>query len=221
MGAVMLRMLERKKEKGRTFDTFIYRTAIKNLKIYLQDRFGKDYAEKLQYDSPLFVNLYGTRVGKRLEPRYVQEMLKRVAPKTGMAKSSLKDSDMNPLRPHALRASGSSLLKNDDMDKDVVNYMMGHKVDYDGAYMDGKDRETYVRHAERVLEPKTAEIASELEDRLKDAEDERWRLKKQIEALWKVSEEFAINFYMAQKQHLKARGYSDEEIKAIREMRKD
>lgn len=156
MGAIMLRMLERKKEKGRTFDTFLFGTAIKHLKIYLKDRYGNDYANKLEYDSPLFVNLYGTKAGERLEPRYVQRMLRKIAPQTGIAKSRMKGSDINPLRPHALRASFSDQMSKAGARKQLVDYCMGHKLTHDRAYFGGEEglREAYVRYAKEALEPR-------------------------------------------------------------------
>lgn len=41
MGAILLRDLERRKEKGRRFTSTIYRTAIRHLKSYLRERFGE------------------------------------------------------------------------------------------------------------------------------------------------------------------------------------
>jgi len=155
MSAILLRMLERKKEKGRTFDTLIYKTAIKHLKIYLKDRYGEDYAKKLKYDTPLFVNLYGPLTGKRLQPRYVQRMLRKIAPHTGLATSRMKLSDINPLRPHAMRASFSDQMAKAGASKQLVDYLMGHKLNFDKAYFGGEEglREAYVRYAKEALEP--------------------------------------------------------------------
>ncbi len=181
-GALLIRKLKRKKEKGRTFDTFIYKTAIRYLRLYLQERFGENWLDEVKNPQNYYTPLFVSRRGNRQDRQYVDDMMRAIAPMTDIANSRFQHADMNPLRYHSLRASGSSLLRNDDMDKTLVNYLMGHKVEYDGAYIDGKDRTTYVRHAERVLEPVTAESTKELEERLRDQDDKIWDLEQKLKA---------------------------------------
>jgi len=217
MDALLIRHLKRKKEKGRTFDTFLYKTAIRYLKLYLQERFGDDWLDKVKspeyYDKPLFVS----RVGNRQDSQYVRDMMKGIAPLTDIANSRFYHADMNPLRFHALRASGSSLLRNDDMDKTLVKYLMGHRVEYDGAYIDGKDRTTYVRHAERVLEPVTAESTRELEERLRGQEDKIWNLEKEVKERGKRIAEMQAEMERRRKEFEKVKE-SDEDITKIVEV---
>ena len=215
MGALLIKPLRRKKEKGRRFDTFIYKTAIRYLKLYLQERFGEKWLDvvrdKDNYDEPLFVS----RRGNRQDRQYVNDMMRQIAPQSDIANSRFYKADMNPLRFHSLRASGSSLLRNDDMDKTLVKYLMGHRVEYDGAYIDGKDRTTYVRHAERVLEPKTVETTRELEERLKAQGDEIWELKGQIKQLRDGIGELVYDVIHIQRDNLKHMGLPQEEIEKI------
>jgi len=166
MGAVILQHLERKKERGRTFSTFIYKTAVKHLEAYLKERFGEDYTKKMKYDAPLFVNEYGRHAGERYPPRSLNLMLKQIAPHTGIANSRMKLADLNPLRPHALRASFSDQMAKAGASKQLIDYLMGHKLQFDTAYFGGETglREAYVRYAEVVLEPKRAKQTQELEE---------------------------------------------------------
>jgi len=152
MGAVMLRGLERKKEVGRRFTTLIYKTAIKHLKTYLVERAGEDYAKKLKYDEPLFVGKFGGRHNTV----YIQRMMREIAPKSGIANARALHADINPLRPHALRASFSNQMALAGATPHIIDYMMGHKLMYDTAYFGGEQglRESYVKYAEQCLEPK-------------------------------------------------------------------
>lgn len=178
MEAIMLRSLSRKKEPNKTFDTFIYKTAIKYLKAYLRERFGDDYANKIDYNAPLFVGHGGGRTKAksgetRLEPRYIERTLSIIATKT-MSRGRLEQADLNPQRPHAMRASFSDRMAKAGANKIFVDYLMGHKLQFDKAYFGGEQglRETYVKYAEMVLEPKGAgELTAEAQQKIAALEE--------------------------------------------------
>lgn len=73
---------------------------------------------------------------------------------------------MNPLRLHALRASFSDQMAKAGASKILIDFLMGHKLDYDDAYFGGEEglRESYVRYAEAALEPRQIKPATELAD---------------------------------------------------------
>jgi len=170
VGAVMLRGLERKKELGRRFNTLIYRTATAHLRQYLEEEHGEEYWKKLKYDTPLFLG----QKGERHAAYRIQQMMRKIAPDSGIAGSRQGAGDFNPLRPHALRASFSDQMAKAGASKQLIDYLMGHKLQFDTAYFGGESglREAYVKYAEVVLEPKRAKPTQELEADLRSRIDE-------------------------------------------------
>ena len=149
-GAIMLRELRRIKQKGKPliFDTFVYKTATKHLRMYLEERCGKNFHSKLDYDDPLFVSKYN----ERLQPDIFRTVMREVAHASGIEKERFERAGINPLRPHALRASGQNELSHAQANQEFVNYIAGHRISYDSAYYRGGERirEEYVTFAERA-----------------------------------------------------------------------
>lgn len=168
LGAVRISCIRKKEEVP--YQTFIYKTAIKHLRLYLEAQYGKDFATKMRYDVPLFLG----RSGERHSDKYFRDMLRHIAPRTEIANGSvvhaIDNSTLNPLRPHSLRASFNDQMASDGASKEMRDEMLGHKVAYDSAYFGGEEtmRKTYVAHAEKVLEPKGA--SPQVENLLKDQE---------------------------------------------------
>lgn len=155
MGAILLKNLVR--EKGEIpHHTLIYKTAIKHLKMYLRERFGEDWLNQVKssenYDEPLFLG----RSGARHHQQYFQGMLREIAPLTLIANSRFEHADVNPLRPHSLRASFNDQMAKAGAVKEFRDFLMGHKVQFDCAYFGGEEglRKTYVTYAKEALEPK-------------------------------------------------------------------
>lgn len=98
---VMLRGLERKKEAGTYFNTLFGQIAIRYLTLNLEKTYGKDWRSKMNYETHLFLG----RSGKRHTSRYVQEMMRKIAPDSGIVGSRLEVADMNLLSPMSLRSS--------------------------------------------------------------------------------------------------------------------
>jgi site-specific recombinase XerD len=191
MGAIMLRDLRRKKEEKK-FSTLIYKTAVRHLKLYLEERLGKDYTKKLKYEDPLFVGAKGARH----DAQYVQGMLRNIAPDSGIASSGkIATADLNPLRPHAMRASFSDQMAKVGASKQLVDFMMGHKLQFDTAYFGGEEglRQAYIGYAEKALEPKglSSEVAGTIEEQKETIvrlENELTSVKRSIEPLSKALE---------------------------------
>lgn len=181
MGAIMMKGLVREKEPSKTFISFIHKTAARHVKDYLQERWGNDYPSKLEYNTPLFTGR-GKWKHHRVTTGEVQTMLRAIAPYSGISRSRLEAADINPLRPHALRASFSDQMAKAGASKQLVDYLMGHKLSYDSAYFGGESglREAYVRFAELALEPKPLEapqkIREELENRIQAQQEQINRL---------------------------------------------
>lgn len=167
LGAVKLKGLIRKKEPSKTYISFIYKTAIEAIRAYLRERWGADYAKKLQYDTPLFLGV-GRWKNQRIKPRVIEDMMRELALKAPILPSGrVEASDINPLRPHALRASFSDRMAKAGANKLLVDYFQGHKMPYNDAYFGGEDglREAYVKYAEVVLEPRQAKQTEEIEQK--------------------------------------------------------
>lgn len=71
LGAVRINCIREK--EAVPYQTFIYKTAIKYLRLYLEEEHGKDFASKLKYDTLLFLG----RSGGRHDSDYFRDMLKR------------------------------------------------------------------------------------------------------------------------------------------------
>jgi integrase/uncharacterized coiled-coil protein SlyX len=187
LGAILLRGLLRTKIRGKAtgrFSTCIYKTAVQHLRKYLEKQYGEDYAKKLKYDDPLFLG----RHGKRIVPGDIQKMLRKIAPQSEIASGRLSHSDINPLRPHALRASFSDQMTKAGASKQFVDYLMGHKLSYGDAYFGGEQRlaEAYVKYAEQALEPKG--LTPNLEKTLEEQKDTIVRLENQLTQTQKAME---------------------------------
>lgn len=123
--------LIRKKELVE-YDTFLGKDAVNMLKSYLDER--KRSGEILKYDTPLFVkrfsrqNAKGGKV-KKMNPTLIEASFRALAVKSGLVtEERLKKADINPCRPHALRASFISILKTAGMNNTAVEYLCGHTV---------------------------------------------------------------------------------------------
>lgn len=173
--AIKLKGLIRPKEPSKTYISFIYRTAVEHLKRYLEERWGTDYQEKLTWSSPLFTG-EGKWKDKRAKPRMFQDMLRQVAMKSALIpKGQLEEADINPLRPHALRASFSDRMAKTGASKLLIDYLMGHKMKYGPAYFGGEEglREAYVKYAKEALEPTGIESVDESVKKLRSVIEEQ------------------------------------------------
>ncbi len=148
-----------RQKEGIDYKTCIGHDAIEALKLYLHEReMGTRYipAEKLKPDSPLFISerVYDMRKRKRLTNIGVGIVFKDLARRAGVVDvEDLKRSDINIVGAHALRKSFSTICRNSGVPPDLVEYMIGHRLKFNGAYYgpsDEKLKEEY-RKAEPFL----------------------------------------------------------------------
>jgi len=189
----MMIYVVRGKEEVEYF-TFVGRDAVEALNAYLNDR--KVKGEKLEYDTPLFIkDKAKRRKRERINPHHIQNMLRETAIKAGLITKDVMDKvDFNPYRPHALRAAFSSILRLNGFDPMLVEFMMGHSIPYNGAYLIPPPEEVRGKYAEveAQLSISTAvKDVSEIEEKLntykkilEDVQAENKKLREQFNALW-------------------------------------
>jgi integrase/recombinase XerD len=174
--------------------TFVGRDAVEALKAYLNDRVRK--GEELKFDTPLFIKDKAKRKkGERISPHHIQNMLRETAIKAGLvSKEEMEKVDFNPYRPHALRAAFSSVLRLSGFDPVLVEFMMGHSIPYNGAYLippPEKVRQMYAEVEAQLSISRAAKDVSEIEERLEtykkileEVQTENKKLREQFNALW-------------------------------------
>jgi len=118
-----------RKKTGTEYYTEIGQEAIELLKLYFEER--KRSGEKLDHLSPVFVKegrKKSTR--QRITPNLIENMLKTLAIKSGLVtEEQMEQADINPARPHALRAGGMSVLKLAGYNEEAVEFRCGHELD--------------------------------------------------------------------------------------------
>jgi integrase/recombinase XerD len=122
--------LIRKKEEVE-FDTFLGAEAIDALKAYLAQRRRDE--ETLRENSPLFILQHTTKRGsnklRKIYPNLVEASFTNAALKAGLVtREKLDAADINPCRPHAVRAAFVSILKNAGANNLIVEYLVGHAI---------------------------------------------------------------------------------------------
>ena len=129
----MLIEVVREKDEVKYF-TFVGYDAVEALKAYLNDR--KRKGEELKLYSPLFAKEGAKKLKhERITPN-LQNMLRETALKAGLvSEEDLENADLNPCRPHALRAAFSTILRLNGFDPLLVDFMQGHRIPYNGAYL--------------------------------------------------------------------------------------
>ena len=159
----------REKEEVEYF-TFVGHDAIEALKAYLNDRKAK--GEKLAFDSPLFAKEGAKKKrGERITPNLIQNMLRETALKAGLVtEEELEKADLNPCRPHALRSAFSTILRLNGFDPLLVDFMQGHAIPYNAAYLippPEKVRQMYAEVEPQLSISQLHPIEKKLEEKLK------------------------------------------------------
>jgi len=161
--------LIRRKEKVE-YDTFLGHDAIEALKTYLKERQAKE--GNLDLDSPLFVK-EGTK-RKKIEgitPRLIEKIFREIAVESGLvSKEEIKQTNWNPYRPHALRRFFADRLRVAGVNEEAINYMLGHKLPYGGAYF-GQAHIQYKENMHMLAIFQNAETMTELKEKLKEQDE--------------------------------------------------
>ncbi|MCK4636949.1 MAG: site-specific integrase [Methanomicrobia archaeon] len=179
--------------KARVKNAIKYRTCFSRdgcnaVKRYLEERKRKygPYA----YIDPLFIKLRSKNQDKnkeRLDVFSVDMVFKKIVVRSGLVSPErLKAADLNPARPHSLRMAFSSILRENGCPKEISDYLMGHKISNDSAYLnftDGQLRDLYKKY-EKFLTVEVAPILGEKEfgKKIEELESTTAMLKSQYEA---------------------------------------
>lgn len=146
-----------RQKEGVDYKTCIGHDAIEALKLYLHEReLGPRYIppEKLKPDSPLFISerVYDKKKHRRLTNVGVGIVFRDLARRSGVVDvEDLKRSDINIVGAHALRKSFSTICRNSGVPPDLVEYMIGHRLKFGGAYYEPSDEKLKEKY--RKVEP--------------------------------------------------------------------
>ncbi len=133
----------------------------------------------------------------RIAPDLIQKMMRQVAVLSGVvSKERMEQADMNPCRPHALRAAFSSVLKGQGVPYEVVEYWMGHTVPYDAAYSNytpGEMQEMYAEHSDALSINRATEqvkkLSKEMREHIGELQMENRRLQKKLDSMEQSKEQ--------------------------------
>ncbi|MGB2727220.1 MAG: tyrosine-type recombinase/integrase [Halobacteriota archaeon] len=146
-----------RQKEGVDYKTCIGHDAIEALGLYLHEReMGTRYipAEKLKPGAPLFISerVFDMKKRKRLTNIGVVIVFKELARRAGVVDvEDLKRSDINIVGAHALRKSFSTICRNSGVPPDLVEFMIGHRLKFNGAYYEPSDEK--LKEEYRKAEP--------------------------------------------------------------------
>jgi len=164
---------------GTEYYTFLGRDACEALKAYLND--VKERGIKMEANDPLFLKESNKALSKEgITPNLVQNLMRRLAVKSGFVDRNMNGRSINPLSPHALRESFGSIMTNKGVPKTVVDFWLGHEI--------GEMAEAYQRvqfeDLKRIYMEKEVFISistgTELEEKLRAEIDEKNRQLQEI-----------------------------------------
>lgn len=168
------------------FNTFLAKDAIEALLAYLNKRQEKE--GKIGLSEPLFVKERVKNDVKSLNTKLIDKMMRKVALRSGVvSQEEMERADMNPCRPHALRAAFKTVLMLQGVPKELTEYWMGHTPDYGGAYhlpSDEEQLEIYADNCEplsinRATE-QVKELSKEMREEIGELQMENRRLRKKL-----------------------------------------
>jgi site-specific recombinase XerD len=198
-----------RKKSGTEFVTFIGRDGIQSIRAYLN--ILKARGIELRSEDPLFVQM---KKGKRIEPMrpaLIQKMMRELAVKVGLVNGK-NNSKQNPISPHALRKSFSSILVSHGVASSVVDHLLGHSTsELNEAYQTVQLED--LKKIYREVEPYLSVSMGEDLTKLKEIEEREKEVQRIINGL--VSENMIL------KQELGEHKKALEELKsAVAELRK-
>ncbi|MBA7521054.1 Tyrosine recombinase XerC [subsurface metagenome] len=178
-GEIPLTLHLMREKEGIEYYTFLGEDAVDTLRCYIKlRRKGSRYLspEDIKNDSPLFISESNRRRSERVRAYEggINRAMQAVALKVGLISEEEKGRTINTAGIHALRASFSTILRDQGVPVDYVEEMLGHRLPYDGAYMRAtvnRLKETYVKAypalsiKEVVVKPPQKE---EIDERVKE-----------------------------------------------------
>ena len=161
-----------RKKTSTEYFTEIGEEAIELLKLYFEER--KRNGEVLNHLSPLFVKegrKKSTR--QRITINLIENMMKSLAIKSGLVtEEQMKLADINPARPHSLRAGGMSVLKLAGAPEKWTEFRSGHELEgTDAAYFLTRPEECcklFRKHYNSLRVKGTTEIDSQKLSKLEE-----------------------------------------------------
>jgi len=152
-GEVPLTLHLVREKEGIEYYTFLGEDAVDTLRCYIKlRRKGSRYLspENITHDSPLFISESNRRRKERVRAYEsgINRAMQAVALKAGLISEGEKRRTINTAGIHALRASFSTILRDQGVPSDYVEEMLGHRLPYEGAYMRPtvkQLREAYIR----------------------------------------------------------------------------
>ena len=149
----------------------------------------KEYREELSPDSYLFVS---KETAINSEISNFEQRFRQYGILAGLiTEDQLKRADINPARPYALRSAFRSVLGFKNMDRDLIEYMMGHSDSYNGAYLNFSDdelRDIYKQYEEHLSVSEVKELADvrmDFEKKLGHVTDSLTKRIDELEAMMK------------------------------------
>lgn len=135
------------------YRTCFGKDAVVHLKNYLRERGQMKVKEPLFMTTKLFTYKNGTSTKpERVKSNTVIGIFRQLVVRAGLiSEEELEAQTINPYGTHALRASFSKIATAVGMNKNLIDYLQGHKTPYHGVYSDLTD-EMLIK-AYRDLEP--------------------------------------------------------------------
>ena len=116
-----------RQKSGTEYYTFLGRDACEALNAYLNDLKAKGI--RLTYNDPLFLKEGKKALRKEpIKPNLVQKLMRELAVKAGFVDKNMNGRAINPLSPHALRESFSSIMTNKGVPKTITDFWLGHEI---------------------------------------------------------------------------------------------
>jgi integrase len=115
-----------RKKSGTEYVTFLGKDGIEAIRAYLNTLRARGI--ELKYEDPLFLKEGAkAKTPEPIAPFLVQKLMRELAAKTGLV-SEKNNGKQNPISPHALRESFSSILASHGVPSSVIDFMLGHEV---------------------------------------------------------------------------------------------
>jgi len=182
-GAHPLKLNLYRVKSGIEYYTFLGRDACEALKAYLNDL--KARGIRLTYNDPLF--LKEGRKALRMEsikPNLVQKLMRELAVKAGFVNENMNGRAINPISPHALRESFSSIMTSKGVPKTVTDFWLGHEIgEMARAYQEAQYEDVKRMYLEREPYISVTVGSNEITELKKHLEEQRSQLQRQKDEL--------------------------------------
>lgn len=97
--------------------------------MFIKERFVKEWRDKKTGE------MKKREVIAEMKPNLIEKVFRQLATETGLiTQEEIAQHHWNPIRPHALRCAFADSLRVGGVNQQVIDYMMGHKLPYGGAY---------------------------------------------------------------------------------------